>query len=52
VTQEETLTCKGNSDWGSSDWCAARSKQMTVHYDSKKLLIIVKNAGASSMKKT
>src|SRR6267143_1584040 len=26
-------------------WCAARSKQMTVHYDSRKLLITVKNAG-------
>jgi hypothetical protein len=26
-------------------WCAARSKQMTVHYDSRRLLITVKNAG-------
>jgi len=26
-------------------WCAARSKQMTVHYDSRKLLITVKNTG-------
>src|SRR6266446_2574703 len=26
-------------------WCAARSKQMTVHYDSRKLLVTMKNAG-------
>jgi hypothetical protein len=26
-------------------WCAARSKQMTVHYDSRRVLITVKNAG-------
>src|ERR1700694_6187071 len=45
VTQEETLTCKETAIGDLRIWCAARSKQMTVHYDSKKLLITVKNAG-------
>ena len=45
VTQEETLTCKETAIGDLRIWCAARSKQMTVHYDSKKLLITVKNTG-------
>jgi hypothetical protein len=45
VTQEETLTCKETAIGDIRIWCAARSKQMTVHYDSKKLLITVKNTG-------
>src|SRR5260370_27465555 len=45
VTQEETLTCKETAIGDVRIWCAARSKQMTVHYDSRKLLITVKNAG-------
>jgi len=45
VTQEETLTCKETVMGDLRIWCAARSKQMTVHYDSRKLLITVKNAG-------
>jgi hypothetical protein len=45
VTQEETLTCKETAIGDLRVWCAARSKQMTMHYDSKKLLITVKNAG-------
>jgi hypothetical protein len=45
VTQEQTLTCKETAIGDLRIWCAARSKQMTVHYDSKKLLITVKNAG-------
>ncbi len=45
VTQEETLTCKETALGDLRIWCAARSKQMTVHYDSRKLLITVKNAG-------
>ena len=45
VTQEETLTCKETAIGDLRIWCAARSKQMTVHYDSRKLLITVKNAG-------
>jgi hypothetical protein len=45
VTQEETLSCKETLLGDLRIWCAARSKQMTVQYDSKKLLITVKNAG-------
>jgi len=45
VTQEETLTCKETAIGDVRIWCAARSKQMTVHYDSRKLLITVKNTG-------
>lgn len=45
VTGEETLTCKETPLGDLRIWCAARSKQMTVHYDSQKLLIIIKNAG-------
>ncbi len=45
VTQEDTLTCKETPIGDLRIWCAARSKQMTVHYDSRKLLITVKNAG-------
>jgi hypothetical protein len=45
VTQEETLTIKETPVGDLRVWCAARSKQMTVHYDSRKLLVTVKNAG-------
>jgi hypothetical protein len=44
VTQESTLTCKETPIGDLRIWCADRSKQMTVHFDSKKLLITVKNA--------
>jgi hypothetical protein len=43
VTKEQTLTCKETSIGDLRIWCASRSKQITVHYDSKKLLITVKN---------
>lgn len=45
VTQEETLTCKETPLGDLRIWCAARSKQMTMHYDSRKLLVTLKNAG-------
>ena len=45
VTKEETLTCKETPIGDLRIWCAARAKQMTVHFDSRKLLITVKNAG-------
>jgi hypothetical protein len=45
VTQEETLTCKETMLGDLRIWCAARAKQMTVHFDSRKLLIKVVNAG-------
>jgi len=45
ITQEETLSCKETPLGDLRIWCAARSKQMIVHYDSQKLLIVIKNAG-------
>lgn len=45
VTQEETLTCKETALGDVRIWCAARNQQMTVHYDSKRLRITVKNGG-------
>jgi hypothetical protein len=45
ITQEQTLICKETALGDIRIWCAARSKQMTVQYDSRKLLITVKNAG-------
>ena len=45
VTREETLTCKETPVGDLRIWCAGRSKAMAVHYDSRKLLITVKNAG-------
>src|SRR5712691_11531274 len=45
ITQEETLTCKETAIGDLRIWCAARNQQMTVHYDSKRLLITVRNAG-------
>ena len=45
VTQEETLTIKETPVGDLRIWCAGRSKAMTVHYDSRKHLITVKNAG-------
>jgi hypothetical protein len=43
VTKEETLTCKETPIGDLRIWCAAQSKQITVHFDSKKRLITVKN---------
>lgn len=45
VTGEETLTCKETLMGDLRVWCAALSKQMTVHFDSRKLLVTIKNAG-------
>lgn len=45
VTNEETLTCKETAIGDLRVWCAAKSQQMTVHFDSKKLLVTVKNGG-------
>jgi hypothetical protein len=45
VTQEETLTCKETAMGDIRIWCAARSKHLLVIYDSKKLLITLKNEG-------
>ena len=51
VTQEETLACRETLLGDLRIWCAARSKQMTVQYDSTKLLITVKNAGRAENEK-
>src|SRR5271154_1276824 len=45
VTQEETLTCKETPLGDLRVWCAATSKHLTVHYDSRKLLVTLKNGG-------
>jgi hypothetical protein len=45
VTQEQTLTCKETPLGDLRIWCAATSKYMTVHYDSRKLLVTIRNAG-------
>jgi hypothetical protein len=45
ITGEETLICKETAMGDLRIWCAARKKQMTVEYDSRKLVITVKNAG-------
>ena len=45
VTGEETLTCKETPMGDLRIWCAAKSQQMTVHFDSRKLLVTMKNAG-------
>jgi hypothetical protein len=43
VTQEQTLTCKETVLGDLRIWCAGRTQQMTVQYDSKRRLIAVKN---------
>jgi len=45
VTQEQTLTCKETLLGDLRVWCAATSKHLTVHYDSRKLLVTLKNGG-------
>jgi hypothetical protein len=45
VTQEQTLTCKETPLGDLRVWCAATSKHLTVHYDSRKLLVTLKNGG-------
>jgi hypothetical protein len=44
ITQEETLTCKETSLGDLRIWCAATSKHINVHYDSKNLTVTIKNA--------
>ena len=43
VTQEQTLTCTETPIGDLRIWCSATAKQLTVYYDSKKLLITVRN---------
>jgi hypothetical protein len=43
VTQEQSLTCKETILGDLRIWCAGRTQHMTVHYDSGKRLITIKN---------
>jgi hypothetical protein len=43
VTQEQTLTCRETALGDIRVWSAGKSHVMTVHYDSKTRLIILKN---------
>ena len=51
VVGEETLTCKETPMGDLRVWCAALSKQMTVHFDSRRLLVTIKNAGRAENEK-
>ena len=51
VTQEETLTCKETSLGDLRIWCAATSKHIMVHYDSKLLTVTIKNAARDPAQK-
>jgi hypothetical protein len=44
ITKEATLTCKETLLGDLRIWCASRAKQMTVEFNSKRLLITVKNS--------
>ncbi|GAC1674093.1 MAG: hypothetical protein NVS9B4_28280 [Candidatus Acidiferrum sp.] len=44
VTGEQTLTCKETALGDIRVWCAGRAQQMIVHFDSKRLLVIIKNS--------
>lgn len=43
VTQEQTLTCTETPMGDLRIWCSATAKQLTVYYDSRKLLITLRN---------
>ena len=45
VTGEQTLTCKETALGDIRVWCAGRNQQMVVHFDSRKLLVVIKNSG-------
>jgi hypothetical protein len=45
ITGTQTLACKETIMGDLRVWCPERSLQMTVHYDSKRLTITIKNAG-------
>jgi len=45
ITQEQTLTCKETLLGDLRILCVGRSQQMTVHFDSRKLLLTIKNEG-------
>jgi hypothetical protein len=51
ITQEETLTCKETPLGDLRIWCAATSKHVTVHFDSKYLTVTIKNAARDASQK-
>jgi hypothetical protein len=44
VTKEETLTCKETALGDLRIRCAGRTHHMTVHFDSRKLQVIIRNS--------
>jgi hypothetical protein len=44
ITNEQTLTCKETVMGDLRVWCSSTAKYMNVHFDSRSLLIAVKNA--------
>ena len=51
ITQEETLTCKETPLGDLRIWCAATSKHISVHFDSKHLTVTIKNAARAASQK-
>jgi hypothetical protein len=51
VTQEQTLTCTETPMGDLRIWCSATAKQITVYYDSRKLLIRVRNGARLEVEK-
>jgi hypothetical protein len=45
ITNEQTLVCKETVVGDLRTWCASTTRYMTVHFDSRNLLITVKNSG-------
>lgn len=45
ITGQESLTCKETPLGDLRIWCPATAKQLTVHFDSRKLIVTLKNAG-------
>jgi hypothetical protein len=43
ITKEQTLSCKETMLGDLRIWCAGKSHQLTVHYDSRKRLVTIKN---------
>jgi hypothetical protein len=52
ITKEESLSCKETILGDLRVRCAGKPDIITVHYDSKKLQVILKNTAASSTKAT
>jgi hypothetical protein len=51
ITQEETLTCKETPLGDLRIWCAATAKHITVHFDSGRLTVTIKNDARDAAQK-